>query len=347
MSVALEALLGAHLLRRLGYRPGLGRTQDVVVLAAAAAIGPLAMAASATPLMVLADQGHSPGQWRTVVTWVANDAIGVLYVLPLLAVPGRWAAARAAGRRAWAEAGGLLLGVAAVAGLAFGTPAEDWRPGLTAAAFPFLAWIALRFGPPLTAVALALYAGVIAAAVALRLDPFPADGWFATFPCLHLLLAVVGVTGLLLAAAAAARRAAERQLVEAAKWECLAGLAAGLAHEFNNRLTGVIGGIDLAALELPAGSPADAYLAEAQRSAHGMADLTRLIQAATGRPSVRREWPVDLGEAARAAAGAGVPVAAGPGPLTTLTDPELVRLAVGHLVANAVEAPARRRSGWR
>jgi len=67
------------------------------------------------------------------------------------------------------------------------------------------------------------------------------------------------------------------------KLESLDVLAGGIAHDFSNLLTGVVGNMDLATMELPAGSPARMYLRQAQTVALRAAELTSQLVAYTGK----------------------------------------------------------------
>jgi PAS domain S-box-containing protein len=75
----------------------------------------------------------------------------------------------------------------------------------------------------------------------------------------------------------------ERQLLHAQKLESLGVLAGGIAHDFNNLLMALIGHLELASLELPAGAPARANVEQAARAAHRAAHLTRQMLAYSGR----------------------------------------------------------------
>lgn len=75
--------------------------------------------------------------------------------------------------------------------------------------------------------------------------------------------------------------------------EGLGVLAGGLAHNFNNLLTAILGYTSLACDMLPPGSPAREMLAEVERAANRAAGLTRQMLACSGRGHFTPE-PVDL-----------------------------------------------------
>ncbi|MFT3914535.1 MAG: response regulator [Anaeromyxobacteraceae bacterium] len=92
---------------------------------------------------------------------------------------------------------------------------------------------------------------------------------------------------------AAERLELERRLLHAQKLESLGVLAGGVAHDFNNLLQAMLGNLDLARLELPAGSPPAESVELAAQAARRATDLTRqlLAYSGKGRFVVR---PVDL-----------------------------------------------------
>jgi PAS domain S-box-containing protein len=97
------------------------------------------------------------------------------------------------------------------------------------------------------------------------------------------------------------QRLLEDDLRQAQKQEAVGVLAGGLAHDYNNLLTGVMGFIDLAltSLERPGGADANRLkklLGQAQRGASRSADLTRQLLAFS-RKSVGRIAVIDLNEA--------------------------------------------------
>lgn len=89
------------------------------------------------------------------------------------------------------------------------------------------------------------------------------------------------------------RRVIERQMFQTAKLESLGVIAGGVAHDFNNILTGILGNIDLVAQNLPQDSAAGPYLGRVADAACRAADLNRqlLAYAGMGRFVVR---PINL-----------------------------------------------------
>jgi len=90
----------------------------------------------------------------------------------------------------------------------------------------------------------------------------------------------------------------ERQVQQAQKLESLGVLAGGIAHDFNNLLVVVLGGTDLALLELPPDSPAKEHLELVATAAARGAELIRQIHAYSGQTTftVERIAPAVLVE---------------------------------------------------
>jgi DNA-binding response OmpR family regulator len=85
------------------------------------------------------------------------------------------------------------------------------------------------------------------------------------------------------------QQSAERRLQQSRRLESLGLLAGGIAHEFNNLLVGILGNADLAALDIPDGSPAHGSLEQVSRLARRAAERTRQILAFTGKARLEIE----------------------------------------------------------
>ncbi|HEY5999362.1 MAG TPA: PAS domain S-box protein, partial [bacterium] len=75
------------------------------------------------------------------------------------------------------------------------------------------------------------------------------------------------------------RRAIEVKMQQAQKFESLGILAGGIAHDFNNLLHAVLGNLNVAVPELPAGSPGRDAVEQAAQAARRASDLTRQLLA--------------------------------------------------------------------
>jgi PAS domain S-box-containing protein len=81
----------------------------------------------------------------------------------------------------------------------------------------------------------------------------------------------------------AERAALNQQLQDAQRWESLGVLAGGVAHDFNNILTVVLGSAGLARRGLPPGSPTVGYLEHIEQACRRAADVCRQMLAYAGR----------------------------------------------------------------
>lgn len=134
------------------------------------------------------------------------------------------------------------------------------------------------------------------------------------------------------------------ELVRIQKLESVQGLAAGVAHDFNNVLAGVLGYIALARASLPAGSTANAQLERAENAVdRARAVTTRLLTFSESGDPVRRRAllsPV-LDEAVNIVRRAGFtpPRPKVQGPLWEVRcDPAQVSQVAAHLLDNACRA---------
>lgn len=86
----------------------------------------------------------------------------------------------------------------------------------------------------------------------------------------------------------------EKQLLQAQNMEAIAALAGGVAHQFNNAMTGLIGYLDLLAAKVDPGSDAAGYLERIRPITDRMANLTNhLLAYAQGGKYVVSELPLE------------------------------------------------------
>jgi PAS domain S-box-containing protein len=82
------------------------------------------------------------------------------------------------------------------------------------------------------------------------------------------------------------RKRLEEHLLQAQKYEGIGVLAGGIAHEFNNILTSVLGNVELGVMSLPPDSKAAPIFAEIGKSARRAAALTKQMLAYSGRGQI-------------------------------------------------------------
>jgi len=95
-----------------------------------------------------------------------------------------------------------------------------------------------------------------------------------------------------------ARLALERRMLEAQKLESLGVLAGGVAHDFNNLISSILGNAELVQADLPSGSAQSESVRAITQAARRAGDLTRQLLAYAGKAQFSTE-PVDLNELAQ------------------------------------------------
>jgi PAS domain S-box-containing protein len=223
MGNTLEAVVGAGLLRRVGFRPALDRVRDVLalILLGAAASTTISATNGVTTLWVA---GHVSGssygsEW---LLWWSGDAMGDVVVAPLLLV---WAVAplRKPGRARALEALALLALLGGVSALVF--LGGEWRyPHLL---FPLLVWASLRFHQRGAVTSSFVVAAIAVAGAVHGTTPLGAGSETEIVQILEGLLAAVIVSMLILGAVPAERSAAEAGLEQA---HAALAEAQGVAH---------------------------------------------------------------------------------------------------------------------
>ncbi|MFE5892359.1 MASE1 domain-containing protein [Streptomyces sp. NPDC002285] len=184
------------LLRRAGFRPTLDRLQDALALVFLGALGGMVISSTiGTGVLVAADALPADDFWAAWSVWWTGDAMGVLFIAPLLLAVRTADLPRGSPVLRGAEALLLLGGTAAVTLVATRSSVS-----LLFLVVPFLIWAAFRFqllgAAPcaLTASVVAIYAG------ALGSGPFAGQDLLAKMVILQAFNGTVALTALLLSA---------------------------------------------------------------------------------------------------------------------------------------------------
>jgi PAS domain S-box-containing protein len=204
----LEPVVGAALVRRVGFRPELDRVRSVLALTIFGAVLSTAIAAT-NGVTVLTIADHRPDSYGTAwVLWWFGDAVGALMVAPLVVVASTWLGTRLTAPRA-AEAALLLAALVGIGTLVFHVGA--WRyPYLL---FPLILWAAIRFQAS-GAAAASFVVGAIGTWGAVE-GRFPLNAENATerVQLAQALFALLAVTLLVVGATIAEREAGRAELL--------------------------------------------------------------------------------------------------------------------------------------
>jgi signal transduction histidine kinase/CheY-like chemotaxis protein len=252
----LEAVGGAWLLRRFGFRPSLDRVWDVLLLVGLGAVAS-PIASAAIGVASLAASGQIPlgrDAMQLASYWWLGDAMGALLVTPVILTWEELGRPLTLRTERLLEIVLLVTGFVMVSDLTLGTWLENpiLHPPLAFTLFPFLVWAAIRFGPRGAAAATLLAAGISIWATVEGLAPFAGGTLGERLMFHHTYMALAAVTSLLLAAVFAERQQAEEKLrlalareqearAEAeAAGEAKDRFLASLSHEMRTPLTPVL-----------------------------------------------------------------------------------------------------------
>ena len=206
----LEAVAGAWLLERFGFRATLDRLRDVILLFAAAGAS-TAISASIGVSSLCAGGVEPWGRFATLWwVWWLGDAVGDLIVAPLLLV---WSAALRAGTvRRRAETALLLAATVLVCLIIFaGRPFIQLRGyPLHYTIFPFVVWAAFRTGQLGTSALVFLASAFAIAGTVNSVGPLAMETVHESLIMVQLFMRVVAATALLLGAAIGERDASEQ-----------------------------------------------------------------------------------------------------------------------------------------
>ena len=212
----LQAWAGTYLLQRINFSAGLDRLKDVLGIVGLAALGSTLINSTIGSIVVCLSGLSSWSNFGTIwATWWVGDAMGILLVTPLLLtwqqlpkVPTH--------RKQIAERAIWLLLLLAVGWLVFcsRTRAAYARYPLEYLPFPLVVWAAFRFGQRYTALSNFVLCGFAIWGIARGSGPFlkHASSIPQALLSLQAFIAVIAVTGLVLAATVAERHQAEASL---------------------------------------------------------------------------------------------------------------------------------------
>ncbi|MGE0871048.1 MAG: MASE1 domain-containing protein, partial [Kofleriaceae bacterium] len=203
----LEAACGAYLLQRLDFDRSIVRLRDVLALVIVALGTPLIAATIGLLSLHAGDAIPATSSSATWRTWWLGDAIGDLVIAPFLLV---WNARRAEGltwRRA-TEVVALAVTTIAITLLVFGTTREGMPFRQPYMMFPVILWGAMRFEQR-GAVTVSVVTCVMAIyGTATERGPFASDTLHHGLMHTQAFMAVLSITGIMLAAAISERRRA-------------------------------------------------------------------------------------------------------------------------------------------
>jgi len=146
--------------------------------------------------------------------------------------------------------------------------------------------------------------------------------------------------------AEAERRALDHRLVEQQQAKTLSVLAGGLAHDFKSLLTGIVGNADLAAVQIPAGVPAQESIAAILNAAERATELVARMQDYAGERPLKKQAvdmnaiTADMVTLLQSSAARHCRIVFGPSatPVQALGDPTQLRQILLNLIVNAAEA---------
>lgn len=199
-------LAAVFVMRWLGFRPGLERLRDALLLIGVAALGSTLLNAvvGANALWLLSDATRAD-VGRLLVVWWFGDGLGVLVVTPLILMWARGSPVRTIPSR-----GEFAITLTVLASLSvflfFGTQQYAY------AVFPVTGWLALRSGPRAVVVGTLLVAAIAAVATTLGRGPFGGPEPTEALFLLQLFIGLLAAKGLVLSSLWAERRVGETAL---------------------------------------------------------------------------------------------------------------------------------------
>ena len=267
----LEAVIAAYLLRRVGFDRALARARDVLALVVLAALVATTVSATiGTLTLLISGTTHARTYGSDWLLWWFGDVIGALVVAPLVFV---WAQPAPVLRRQWrlAEATALLAALGVVGWIVFFGGRWQYPYVL----FPLLAWAALRFGQRGAVSAIFV---VTTLGIAGTLDGTVVIGGATETQSVQILQALIAVVGVSLMIVAAAIDERERAMATTHEAEELQAKFLSMAtHEMSTPLAVTSGFAELLLDNWDTTTDADKHGA-VQRMAEQSRRLKRLVE---------------------------------------------------------------------
>jgi integral membrane sensor domain MASE1/anti-sigma regulatory factor (Ser/Thr protein kinase) len=202
----LEAVVGAYLLDRVGFRPTLVRLRDVFALVVLGAAVSTAVSATIGVASLSIGDSLSDNALTTWRLWWLGDMTGDLLVgSAIFVLVTHWPYRDLPG----SVAEGIVL-IAALVGIELVVFSSDLPA--TYLAFPIIVWAALRFLQPGAAVSALIFAVIAVSFTGNESGPFFRRSQDDGLLLAQTFSAIVGLTGLILAAVTYQRRRAERRV---------------------------------------------------------------------------------------------------------------------------------------
>ena len=294
----LEAVAAVWLLTRVArFHVSLDRLRDVLALVLLGATVSVTISATIGSIVLGLAGASLPLSLQTAwLAWASGDSIGILIITPLILV---WATQ---GRPKVTVRSSIEAGVVGVVLIVFTLMLFEMPFNYVYAIFPFTILAAVRFGRRGAATASFIVAVVAVWDTVRGVGPFAGASPVNNLFEFQIFIALLALTGLMLAAVIAERETAEEALEftrqqsrQAQKMEAVGRLAGGVAHDFNNLLTVIASCTDfvLGDPTLPEEHRSD--LAEVKKATNRATSLTRQLLA-FGRTQVLRPSTLNLNE---------------------------------------------------
>ncbi len=210
----LEALAAVYCLKKVvGLHQEIDRIRDVVGLVLVSLTCTMIGASIGTLTLMVTNLGEWQNFWPIWTTWWIGDLLGALVVTPVILTWTTFPLPRMH-RRAYFEGGFLLFLTAGITWFVFSSmpPSGVFHQALIYEIFPFVIWAALRFGQRGATLVVFIVSGIAIWGTSKGMGPFSLESKNDSLILLQTFMAVVSLTGLILAAATLERRKSADEL---------------------------------------------------------------------------------------------------------------------------------------